>query len=62
MTLYERAAIAAGASGRNSGAVWYPTDPVLAVLYRESLARYRALPRSWRRRCPATPRSGVPAG
>lgn len=44
VTLYERAAIAAGASGRNSGAVWYPTDPVLAALYRESLARYRELP------------------
>jgi glycine/D-amino acid oxidase-like deaminating enzyme len=44
VTLYDRAAIAAGASGRNSGAVWHPTDPVLAMLYRESLARYRALP------------------
>jgi D-hydroxyproline dehydrogenase subunit beta len=44
VTLYERAAIAAGASGRNSGVVWHPTDPALAALYRESLARYRALP------------------
>lgn len=44
VVLYERTAIAAGASGRNSGVVWHPTDPVLAALYRESLARYRALP------------------
>ena len=44
VVLYERSAIAAGASGRNSGVVWHPTDPILAALYRESLARYRALP------------------
>src|SRR3954469_16631969 len=44
VTLYERATVASGASGRNSGAVWYPTDPVLGSLYRESLARYRSLP------------------
>ncbi|HKF85471.1 MAG TPA: FAD-dependent oxidoreductase, partial [Candidatus Limnocylindrales bacterium] len=44
VTLYERTAIAAGASGRNSGVVWHPADPVLAALYRESLERYRALP------------------
>ena len=44
VTLYERTAIAAGASGRNSGVVWHPTDPTLAALYRESLAAYRALP------------------
>ena len=43
VTLFERAGIAAGASGRNSGVVWYPSDPVLGALYRESLARYRAL-------------------
>ncbi|HEY6570452.1 MAG TPA: FAD-dependent oxidoreductase [Candidatus Limnocylindrales bacterium] len=41
VTLFERAGIAAGASGRNSGAVWYPADPVLGALYRETLARYR---------------------
>ena len=29
--LYERHEVAAGASGRNSGAVWYPADPVLGV-------------------------------
>jgi glycine/D-amino acid oxidase-like deaminating enzyme len=45
VTLYERAGIAAGASGRNSGVVWYPQDPVMGALYRESLARYRALAR-----------------
>jgi D-hydroxyproline dehydrogenase subunit beta len=44
VTLYERTAIAAGASGRNSGVVWHPTDPTLAALYRESLVLYRALP------------------
>ena len=44
VTLYERATLAAGASGRNSGAVWYPADPVLGSLYRGSLARYRSLP------------------
>ncbi len=43
VTLFERAGIASGASGRNSGVVWYPSDPVLGELYRESLARYRAL-------------------
>ena len=43
VTLFERAGIAAGASGRNSGVVWYPADPVLGALYRESLAMYRML-------------------
>lgn len=41
--LYERAAIAAAASGRNSGVVQHPFDPLLAGLYRESLDHYRAL-------------------
>jgi D-hydroxyproline dehydrogenase subunit beta len=41
--LYERAAIAAGASGRNSGVVQHPFDPVLAALYQRSLAEYRRL-------------------
>jgi D-hydroxyproline dehydrogenase subunit beta len=41
--LYERAAIAAGASGRNSGIVQHPFDPILAGLYRRSLDAYRAL-------------------
>ncbi|MGH2402805.1 MAG: FAD-dependent oxidoreductase, partial [Candidatus Limnocylindria bacterium] len=43
VTLVERDAIAAGASGRNLGAIQHPFDPVLAPLYRESLSRYRAL-------------------
>jgi glycine/D-amino acid oxidase-like deaminating enzyme len=43
VSLYERTDIAAGASGRNSGVIQQPHDPVLAALYRESLAAYRAL-------------------
>jgi glycine/D-amino acid oxidase-like deaminating enzyme len=42
--VYERRGIAAAASGRNAGVLWEPTDPVLASLYHETLARYRALP------------------
>jgi glycine/D-amino acid oxidase-like deaminating enzyme len=45
VTLYERDEIAAGASGRNSGVVQQPVDPVLAALHRESLVLYRALAR-----------------
>jgi glycine/D-amino acid oxidase-like deaminating enzyme len=41
--LYERTEIAAGASGRNSGIVQHPFDPVLAELYRATLADYRSL-------------------
>ncbi len=43
VTLYEREAIAAGASGRNSGIVQHPMDPVLADLYEVSLALYAGL-------------------
>jgi glycine/D-amino acid oxidase-like deaminating enzyme len=43
VTLYERESIGAGASGRNSGVVQHPFDPVLAALHRESLALYRRL-------------------
>ena len=43
VVLVEEAAIGAGASGRNLGAIQHPFDPVLAALYVESLARYRAL-------------------
>jgi len=43
VTLYEREAIAAGASGRNSGVVQDPLDPELTALYEESLAHYREL-------------------
>jgi glycine/D-amino acid oxidase-like deaminating enzyme len=41
--LYERSAIAAGASGRNSGIVQHPFDAVLAGLYRRTLTEYRIL-------------------
>lgn len=43
VTLVERSAVGAGASGRNLGAIQHPFDPVLAPLYHESLTRYRAL-------------------
>ena len=43
VTLYERSDIAAAASGRNSGVIQHPFDPVLVALYRESLALYREL-------------------
>lgn len=43
VTLFERAQIGAGASGRNSGAVQHPFDPVLYRLHAESLSLYRAL-------------------
>ena len=41
--LVERTEIAAGASGRNSGVVQHPFDPVLIDLHLETLALYRAL-------------------
>jgi glycine/D-amino acid oxidase-like deaminating enzyme len=41
--LYEREGIAAGASGRNSGIVQHPMDPVLVPLYEASLELYAAL-------------------
>jgi glycine/D-amino acid oxidase-like deaminating enzyme len=43
VTLVERSAIGAGASGRNLGAIQHPIDPVLAQLYRDSVTRYHAL-------------------
>lgn len=43
VALVEATAIGAGASGRNLGAIQHPFDHVLGPLYRESLARYRAL-------------------
>ena len=43
VTLVERTAIGAGASGRNLGAIQHPFDPLLAALHRDSLTRYRAL-------------------
>lgn len=43
VTLFEREAIGAGASGRNSGVVQHPFDPELVPLYHESVAAYRRL-------------------
>jgi glycine/D-amino acid oxidase-like deaminating enzyme len=43
VALLERTEIAAGASGRNSGVVQHPFDPVLVELHLEALALYRAL-------------------
>ena len=43
VVLVEGSEIGGGASGRNLGAVQHPFDPVLAELFVESLARYRAL-------------------
>ena len=41
--LFERSELAAGASGRNSGAIQHPFDPPIATLHRESLPLYREL-------------------
>jgi len=41
--LYEREAIASGASGRNSGIVQHPFDPVMASLYAATMTEYRRL-------------------
>jgi glycine/D-amino acid oxidase-like deaminating enzyme len=58
VTLYEREWLAAAASGRNSGVVQQPFDPVLARLYHASLDRYRDLESD-----PGGPRLGPePAG
>jgi len=43
VTLYEREAIGAGASGRNSGIVQHPMDPALVPLYEASLELYGTL-------------------
>lgn len=43
VVLVERATVAAGASGRNSGVVQHPFDPVLVDLHLETLALYRDL-------------------
>jgi len=43
VTLVEATAIAAGASGRNSGSIQHPFDPVLLPLHLETLAMYREL-------------------
>jgi glycine/D-amino acid oxidase-like deaminating enzyme len=41
--LFERGALAGAASGRNSGSVQHPFDPVLAELHAETLGHYREL-------------------
>ena len=41
--LAEREAVAAGASGRNSGIVQHPMDPVLLPLFTATVSHYRAL-------------------
>ena len=41
--LYERDEVGAAASGRNSGSVQHPFDPVLAELHMETLVQYRGL-------------------
>jgi glycine/D-amino acid oxidase-like deaminating enzyme len=41
--VFEAAGVAAAASGRNSGVVQHPFDPVLAELHRGTLERYRRL-------------------
>lgn len=43
VVVYEHEAIAAGASGRNSGVVQHPFDPALAALYHETVEIYRSL-------------------
>jgi len=43
VTLFEATAIAAGASGRNSGSIQHPFDSVLLPLHLETLAIYREL-------------------
>ncbi len=43
VTLYEREALGAGASGRNSGVVQHPFDLPLVALYRETISLYREL-------------------
>lgn len=43
VTVHEREAIGAGASGRNSGVIQHPFDPALVPLYQESVAAYRRL-------------------
>ena len=41
--LYERAAIAAAASGRNSGVLQHPLDEALVAVHERSLALYETL-------------------
>jgi glycine/D-amino acid oxidase-like deaminating enzyme len=41
--VYEREEVGAAASGRNSGSIQHPFDPVLAALHRETLEHYRGM-------------------
>ncbi|MGH2845880.1 MAG: FAD-dependent oxidoreductase, partial [Thermoleophilaceae bacterium] len=41
--LFERGALAGAASGRNSGSIQHPFDPLLAELHFETLRHYREL-------------------
>ena len=53
VTLFEREAIGAGASGRNSGLLQAPLDPLLVPLYEASIALYDDLGHGFA--LPATP-------
>ena len=46
VTLFERAGLASGASGANSGIVQHPMDPALVPLYRRTVQLYRELSRA----------------
>ena len=41
--VFERAEVGAAASGRNSGSIQHPFDPVLAALHLETLDHYRGM-------------------
>lgn len=43
VTLVETTSVAAGASGRNSGTIQHPFDPILLPLHGETVGAYRAL-------------------
>src|SRR3954451_11102470 len=53
--LYERAELAAGASGRNSGGLQRPRDATRAPLFEESLEHYAALGERYGFPSPAVP-------
>src|SRR5690349_1120084 len=53
--LYERAELAAGASGRNSGVLQHPLDATLAPLFEESLRHYAELAEGFGFPFPAEP-------
>jgi len=53
--LFERADIAAAASGRNSGTVQHPFDPYMADLHRQTLPLYRELSEATDFQLPAEP-------